>query len=210
VEPEAVTKRKLKSKKGPPCIVCRHADRALIEATRIAGASLDNIARKFNISRDCVHRHMTNHVSEADRLQHISDIPVQELAERAANEGVSLLDYFAIVRGILLQQFQLCASVNDKNGVAILAGRLTEVLRAIGTASGEIMKSPLVQNVNNTINFINSPVFVDLQQMLIRRLQGHPEALASVCEGLADLERRSAPRPLAGPVIEHQGFDHVA
>lgn len=41
---------------------------------------------------------MTNHVAEADRLQYISDIPIQELAERAANEGVSLLDYFAIVR----------------------------------------------------------------------------------------------------------------
>jgi hypothetical protein len=29
-----------------------------------------------------------------------------------------LLDYFAIVRGVLLQQFQLAASVNDKNGSA--------------------------------------------------------------------------------------------
>jgi hypothetical protein len=203
-----VTARKFKSKKGPPCTVCAHPDRARIEAVRIAGASLDNVARKFNISRDCVHRHMTNHVSEADRLQHISDIPVQELAERAAHEGVALIDYFNIVRGILLQQFQLCASVNDKNGVAILAGRLTEVLRAIGSATGEILRSPMVQNVNNTINFVNSPIFVDLQQMLIRRLAGHPEALAAVCEGLAELERRSAPRPPS--VIEHEGSAHAA
>jgi hypothetical protein len=42
----------------------------------------------------------------------------KELAARASTEGISLLDYFAIVRGVLLQQFQLAASVNDKNGTA--------------------------------------------------------------------------------------------
>jgi hypothetical protein len=165
---------------------------------------LDNIARRFNVSRDSVHRHMTNHVSESDRLQYISDIPIQELAERAAHEGVSLLDYFGIVRGILLQQFQLCAAVNDKNGVAILAGRLTEVLRAIGSATGEIMKSPMVQNVNNSINITTSAVFIDLQQMLIKRLAGHPAALESVIAGLHELEVKSA-RPVAAPIlIEHE------
>jgi hypothetical protein len=204
-----VTKRKFRSKKGPPCIVCRHPDRSRIEALRLAGASLDSIAAKFQISRDSIHRHMHRHVSEADRLAYIVDIPVQELAQRAANEGVSLLDYFAIVRATLMTQFQLCASVNDRNGVAILGGRLTEILRAIGSTTGEIMKSPMVQNVNNTVNFINSPVFVDLQQMLIRRLAGHPDALAAVIEGLRELETRSAPQARA-PMIEHQGGAHAA
>lgn len=197
---------KFKSKKGPQCTVCRHADRARLEALRLAGASLDAVAGKFQISRDALHRHMHRHVSEADRLQYIADIPVQELAQRAANEGVSLLDYFSIVRGILLQQFQLCASVNDRNGVAILGGRLTEILRAIGAASGEIMKSPMVQNINNSISITNSPVFLDLQQMLIRRLANHPAALSEVIAGLQELETRAAPRPIAGPpMLEHQG-----
>jgi hypothetical protein len=46
----------------------------------------------------------------------------------------------------------------------------------------------------------------------MRRLTGHPEALASVMDGLAELERRSAPapRPIAGPVIEHEGGAHAA
>ena len=104
----------------------------------------------------------------------------------------------------MLQQFQLCASVNDRNGVAILGGRLTEILRAIGAASGEIMKSPMVQNINNSINITNSPIFLDLQQMLIRRLANHPAALSEVVAGLQELESRSAPRP-AAPMIEHEG-----
>jgi hypothetical protein len=80
---------------------------------------------------------MHAHVPEDVRLQYLTEIPIKELAQRAANEGVSLLDYFAIIRGVLLQQFQLAASVNDKNGTAVLAGRLTEVLREIGRITGE-------------------------------------------------------------------------
>jgi hypothetical protein len=109
------------SKKGPPCTVCKHVDRARIEATRIAGVSLDNVSAKFGVSRDVVHRHMTRHVDEDTKLQYISDVPIRELAARASEEGVSLLDYFAIVRGVLLQQFQLAAACNDKNGTAVLA-----------------------------------------------------------------------------------------
>src|SRR3982074_156109 len=97
--------------KGPVCSICKHQARGLIEATRVAGASLDSVAAKHGISRDALHRHMKNHVPEDIRLQYITEIPIKELAQRAANEGVSLMDYFGIVRGVLLQQFQLAASV---------------------------------------------------------------------------------------------------
>ena len=196
-------------RKGAVCSVCKHPNRGLIEATRVAGASLDAVGTKYGVSRDAVFRHMANHVPEDVRLQYITSIPIKELAQRAANEGVSLMDYFAIVRGVLLQQFQLAASVNDKNGTAVLAGRLTEVLREIGKITGELMRSPAVQNITNTVNFINSPIFTDLQTMLIRRLAGHPDAMAAVVEGLRELESRSAPRP-AAPLIEHQEAAHAA
>jgi hypothetical protein len=195
----------LHNRKGPTCTVCKHVDRARIESTRIAGASLDSIAAKYAIGRDALWRHMAKHVSDDLKAQYIADVPVKELAARASAEGIGVLDYLAIVRGILLQQFQLAASVNDKNGTAVLAGRLTEVLREIGRITGEIMKSPAVQNISTTVNFINSPVFVDLQQMLIRRLAGHPEAMAAVVDGLRELESRSAPRATAAPMIEHEG-----
>lgn len=159
----STARSKFKSKKGPACTICGHPERARIEATRIAGASLDNIAAKYTIGRDALWRHMARHVPEDVRAQYLADVPIKELAARASAEGVSLLDYFAIVRGVLLQQFQLAASVKDKNGTAVLAGRLTEVLREIGRITGELMRSPAVQNVTTTINFVNSPIFVDLQ-----------------------------------------------
>jgi hypothetical protein len=161
---------------------------------------LDSISTKFGISRDCIFRHM-RHVPEDVRAQYLADVPIKELAARAANEGVSLLDYFSIVRGVLLQQFQLAASVNDKNGTAVLAGRLTEVLREIGKVTGELMRTAPVQNIHNSVTFVNSPVFINLQQMLVKRLAGHPDALNSVIEGLRELEARSAPRAMPAPII---------
>jgi predicted ArsR family transcriptional regulator len=65
-----------------------------IEATRVAGASLDNIAAKFGISRDALRRHMHAHVPEDLRAQYLADVPVKELAQRASAEGLrSLPEY---------------------------------------------------------------------------------------------------------------------
>jgi hypothetical protein len=196
--------RRFHSRKGPACTVCTHKDRARIEASRVAGVSLDNLAKKFGLGRDSIHRHMKSHVDDDLRASYIAETPIRDLAEAAASEGVSVLEYLSIVRAVLMTQFQLAASCNDKNGTAVLAGRLTEVLREIGRLTGEILRAPAVQNVTNTVNFINSPVFVDLQTMLIKRLARHPDAMAAVVEGLRELEARSA-RPIAGPVIEHEG-----
>jgi hypothetical protein len=146
-------------RKGPVCSICKHPDRALIEATRVAGASLDSIAAKYGTSRDAIWRHMDKHVPEDVRLQYITTIPIKELAERAATEGVSLLDYFGIVRGVLLQQFQLAASVNDKNGTAVLAGRLTEVLREIGRRpcrTSTIASRSLIRRTSSTYSKCSS------------------------------------------------------
>jgi hypothetical protein len=197
-------------KRGAVCSICKHPERVRIEQSRCAGASLSAIASKFQISRDALHRHMHRHVPEDLRLQYLTfDVPVSELAARAADAGVSLLDYFSIVRGVLLQQFQMAAAVGDRNGTAVLAGRLTEVLREIGKLTGEILKSPMVQNINNSISIMNSPIFVDLQQMLIRRLAGHPEAMAAVVEGLRELETRSAPHQAPPLTIEHREPAHA-
>jgi hypothetical protein len=196
-------------RKGAVCSICKHEHRVLIEQTRVAGASLDNIARKFEVSRDAVHRHMTNHVSEDLRAEYLSGVPIAELAQKAASEGLSVLQYLSLIRSTLMNEFQLAANVHDRHATSALAGRLNETLREIGRITGEIMRSPAVQNVTTTVNFVNSPVFVNLQQMLIRRLANHPAALSEVIEGLHELESRSAPRPIA-PMIEHEGSAHAA
>jgi hypothetical protein len=137
-----------------------------------------------------------------------------ELAEKAATEGVSVLQYFSIIRATLMTQFQLAASLNDRNGVAILAGRLTETLRAIGSISGEMgALANSTINIHGNVNVLNSPIFANLQANMLTALAPFPEARAAVVLALRKMdEENEAPMktveqiPLAESatrVIEH-------
>jgi hypothetical protein len=77
-----MTRRKITTAKRST--VCSHPDRVLIEQTRIAGASLDTIAAKYNVSRDAIWRHMGKHVSEDLRAEYLAAVPMKDLAAKAA------------------------------------------------------------------------------------------------------------------------------
>ena len=195
--------------KKPRCKLCAHPERARIEMMRVGGVGLDAIAAQFNVSRDSVWRHMKDHVSDDERAEYLADIPLAEMLARAADEGVSLLDFFKIVRATLMKQFQLAASVNDRRAVASLAGRLNETLDLIGKLTGEMLRLSPGTVVNNTAVFVNSPMFTDLQSMLVRKLAGHPEALSRVVEGLQELEARAAPVQNNAPLIDTMALEHA-
>lgn len=169
---------------------------------RVGGVGLDAIAAQFDVSRDSVWRHMKDHVSDDERAEYLADIPLAEMLARAADEGVSLLDFFKIVRATLMKQFQLAASVNDRRAVASLAGRLNETLDLIGKLTGEMLRLSPGMVVNNTAVFMNGPIFTDLQSMLVRKLAGYPEALSRVVEGLQELEARATPIQNNAPLID--------
>jgi AcrR family transcriptional regulator len=189
------------------CSICSHIERARIELARVSGVSLDNIAESFGVKRSSIWRHMTSHVSDADRAVYLADVDLKQLAERANAESLSLIDYLAIVRSTLLQQMQMAAGLNDRSGTAALAGRLNETLKLLASLTGELLRlNPHTVNHNVTV-FMSSPLYVELEQMLIATLSDHPDALAKVVDGLRRLEER-APAPeyaaaaaLASPVL---------
>jgi hypothetical protein len=133
---------------------------------------------------------MRDHVSDDLEAQYLAEVPLKELAQRAAEEGLSLLDCLALVRSILMQQTQLASTMNDRHGLSAVSGRLLECLKQIGTLTGELRALAPGTTINNTAVFVNSPVFADLQGMLVRVLSKHPHILSEVLDGLSDLERR--------------------
>lgn len=175
----------------PRCSICRHHERLRIEMLRLSGMSLDSIAEKFHLGsggRDALWRHMKNHVSEDEKSLMLADVPIAEAAARAADEGVALIDYLSLIRSALLQQVRLAASVNDRHGLAIVSGRALECLREIGKLTGELKGFGPRTVVNQQINFMASPVFAQVQQVLIRALAPYPEALGAVVAALQELE----------------------
>jgi hypothetical protein len=212
-----IPRKRTSLRKGPVWTICKHENRVLIEQTRIAGASLDSIALKFGCSRDAVHRHMANHVPQDLLAQYLADAPIKELAQKAAAEGMSVLQYLSLIRSTLMNEFQLAAAVHDRHATSALAGRLNEVLRSIGSISGELGDMARSITVNgNVINMMNHPQLANLQANLLRALAPFPEARNAVIAALKamdapvdELAASSASPPDSMKMLELQAVNAV-
>jgi hypothetical protein len=90
----------------------------------VAGCSLEALSGRYATAehpahRSSIHRHVRDHVTEANRASYLADIPLQELAT-------------------VVSQMLIASGANDGNRTAVLAGRAVEVLREIGHLSGEL------------------------------------------------------------------------
>jgi hypothetical protein len=156
---------------------------------------------------------MQKHVTAAQKAQYLADVPISELAKRAAEEEIAILDYAKLIRGELTQCFLLASQCRDHHAAATLGHRLTDLLSFIGRLTGELRQVAPGAITNNMAIFVNSPAFSRLEKMLLKRLAGFPDALRSVIEGLRELEEETSPAAsvstLAGiPVIEARA-EHV-
>jgi hypothetical protein len=141
------------------CQVCRHDERWRIELLRAGGASLDSLAGKFGLDRDAIWRHWQNHVEPKAKTGYLcGPAELATLAEKAAKEGDSILDYLKMCRVVLTGQLAAMSEAGDARGAAYVAGQLTRTLEAIGRATGEIGElARSTINVTNNNLFLSSP-----------------------------------------------------
>jgi hypothetical protein len=174
------------------CTICGHPERPRAELLLAGGAGLRAVARKLLLPYHSLRRHWVGHVSPERRSQLIcGPLKPQELAQRAAEEGLSLLDYLRIVRNGLMARFLAASEADDRQGAALVSGRLIQCLSLTAQLTGEISRT--TANVTNNVAILTSPLMSDLQSMLIRTLAPHPQARAAVLKGLEDLSRRAVP-----------------
>ena len=195
--------RRFHSRRGPVCSICAHADRPRIEALRCAGASLDACAKKFDVSRDSLHRHMHAHVTDDAKAQYLANVPIQELAQLAASEGTSVLEYLSLVRSVLMQEFQLASQAHAHHATSALAGRLNETLKLIGTISGEMSELARI-TINGNVNVMNHPAIATLQAKILEALEPFPSAAQAVVTALRSFDDERAPAAATDmKTIEH-------
>jgi hypothetical protein len=172
------------------CSICTHVDRYRIELALISGVSKRAAGKRFNVSPDAAWRHLHNHVPAERRAQLIAGpMKLQELAQKATEEGLTLLDYLGMVRSQLVAQFLAAGESDDRQGAALLSGRLLECLRIMGQFTGELQKAGA--QITTNIAILQSPLMADLQGMLLRTLQPYPDARAAVLAGLEELSSRA-------------------
>lgn len=192
------------------CSVCRSDERQRIELMICGGATVRSVATKFALNYHSVRRHGLRHISSEKRAALIAGpVPMSELASLAAEEGVSVLQHFRALRNTLYGTLDNAVAAGDRFSVASLAGRITEVLRELGRASGELLRASGGVHID-TANFFMNPQFNLLESELVKVLARHPEARREVIECFRQLETRAAPpapRTIEGSAIE---VDHAA
>jgi hypothetical protein len=185
-----------------------------VEGERAAGVTLAAISNWSGLHVDAISRHWHNHVPAERKAQYLVDVPLDQLVKRATAERTSLIDYLAVLRKQLFDLFLAASGAGDAYRAATLAGRIKEVLQMMGAMTGEVEALARTTVVNNTPVILNSPVFGELQAMLISRLKQYPDALASVVAGLRELEQRAGgDAPQSPPMIElraREGVSHAA
>lgn len=188
------------------CLVCRHDERWRIELLRAGGAGLDALAEKFGVSRDSLHRHWTLHVSDEAKAGYLcGPAELSKLAERAALEGDSVLDYLRLCRTVLVGQLAAMTEAGDGRGAAYIAGQLTKTLETIAKVTGELgaLASTINVNTTNNVAVLNSPQFATLQATMLKALAPFPNARSAVVLALRDLDAPSEPAVPTMKVIEH-------
>jgi hypothetical protein len=195
----------MKRKRLSTCTICRHEERWRIELLRAGGAGLDALAAKFNISRDALHRHWNSHVTDAMKAGYLcGPSEMASLAEKAALEGDSVLDYLRLCRTALTAQLAATTEAGDARTAAYVAGQLVKTLETIGKVTGELGElAHSTININGNVAIMNSPQFATLQATMLRALAPFPDARGAVVQALRDLDAAPAPVPSAIRVIEH-------
>lgn len=177
-----------------PCGLCRHPERAHIEGLHVAGASYRVLGRRFGLSKDVIFHHFKVHVSPQRKAELTAGpAKVADLANAAAAESKSLLDYLGITRSVLFNQFLSAAEAGDRAGVAHIAGRLLDSLRELADLTGELRKAASgISVTNNVLNVFASPEFTALSEGLLGIARQHPAARADIVALLRGLDARPA------------------
>jgi hypothetical protein len=194
------------------CQICRHEQRWRIELLRAGGASLDSLAAKFGVDRDAIWRHWHQHVSDEAKASYLcGPADMEKLAEKAAQEGDSVIDYLKMCRSTLVAQMAAMNDAGDARGAAYVAVQLTKVLEAMARITGELgdlARSATFNITNNNVAVLHEhPEFARLQATLMRALGPFPDARNAVASALSDLDSQNARAasavPAAMKVIEH-------
>jgi hypothetical protein len=176
------------------CQGCNHVERVRIERLLAAGASIKGAARKFAIDYHSLRRHWRNHVSAEAPSAYIAGAGAtkDQLEEIVADESLSLLDHYRIVRGALYKGFTAASELADGNSLALLAGRLHENFRDCGRLTGELQRGPLL-NIQN--NVLVNPDYTRAIARIVAAVAPYPEAREAVIAALRDLDATSASTP---------------
>jgi hypothetical protein len=179
---------------------------------------MQSLADRFDVSKDAICRHATNHLSPVQRAAILAaQKPAAiDLDALRTSESEGLLAQLVTQRARLQGHAELAASLGDVRGAVSAESAITGNLALVGKLLGQLVQ---VHDVRHTSILISAD-YIKLRQTLVAALRPFPEAARAVGAALHALEtdaaqditaraKGTAARP-APVLIEHDAPPAVA
>ena len=162
----------------PPCKVCRHPQRDLIDEALAAGMSNREAAARWGCSKDGIGRHRANHVSAAVQ---VTAAPTTE----DAGTALARLEHLFLRVERVLTAAERSGDLKD----TIAASReLRQVTEVVARIRGELDERTQVQ----VLNVSTDPQWLATRAAMLEALRPYPEAATAVASRLLALEQAHA------------------
>jgi DNA-binding transcriptional ArsR family regulator len=193
------------TRRGPPNKIDGHPAKAEIELAIAIGESAGSIAKRFDLAKSTVRRHVKR-LPPYLKAAALGDLlaPGRDLEALKVEEGKGLIALFASQRA-------RCLLVQDKalelgeHQLALQASR--EIIR-VGELLARYLGKLDQHSTSTAISVIVSPEYLKLRNAVVQVLRAYPEALAELTSRLQAIEADAigVPVPAAQTpaLIEHQ------
>jgi len=152
----------------PQCSVCAHADRATVDKTLVAGASLRDVAGRFGLTKSSVERHQAEHLP----LKLVRAHDAREVAQ-----ADSLLDQVQTLRDRALGILDTAEKSGDLKNALGGIREARACLELLAELEGKISRQP--------IGIVVQPEWLELRVVILNALRGHPDAQRDVIEAIS-------------------------
>jgi hypothetical protein len=187
-------------------VIEKHPRRGEIEADIARGVSERVVARKYDISKDSVHRWSKTKIPPQLRAQRYVGLlnATSDLETLRIEESDGLLKNLAMQRMRLLHAQDKAAQKDNLLAISYLSGQVHKNLELVGRYLGEFAK----HTVQTNISILIQPEYLKLRSALLQALGPYPEAKQAVVSALHQLESTAAQEPnghdKVPPMIEAQ------
>lgn len=159
---------------GPQCMCCAHPRRPELDRDVVRGDKIAQVARKYGLKDDAVHRHARNHLSEEMRREIAVEIKrdrAQAVATELNDERLDVANaYEALARRVERLITKAEQEGNDGLALASMEG-LRKVLHDCATMQGKLAQQLTIQ-----ISIMESREWIELRSILETIFRDHPAA----------------------------------
>jgi hypothetical protein len=177
-------------KRGVVCTVCASKHRHQVEIGLVHGVSARVLGQRFELSKDAIHRHAQNHLTQQVRAAILAAVQPTaiDLDALRTSESEGLLGSLMVQRARLLQLAALATELGDVRGAVSTETAITASLALTARLLGQLVSH---HNVTHS-SILLTPDYLRLRQALVTALRPYPAAAAAVGAALHAIESEAA------------------